>query len=77
MQQDLDLAATYARWDTEDLVRAATTEASELTPEALTAMRQELERPRPAARSAGTSPAATGEDAQPRRRQDLFRHGEG
>ena len=44
MQQDLDLAATYARWDTEDLVRAATTEAFEFTPEALTAMRQELER---------------------------------
>ncbi|HXO42135.1 MAG TPA: DUF2569 family protein [Thermoanaerobaculia bacterium] len=44
MQQDLDLAATYARWDTEDLVRAATTAAFEFTPEALTAMRQELER---------------------------------
>jgi len=44
MQQDLDLAATYARWDTEDLVRAATSEAFEFTPEALTAMRQELER---------------------------------
>jgi hypothetical protein len=44
MQQDLDLAATYARWDTEDLARAATTEAFEFTPEALTAMHQELER---------------------------------
>lgn len=44
MRQDLDLAATYARWDTEDLVRAATTEAFEFTPEALRAMRQELER---------------------------------
>jgi Protein of unknown function (DUF2569) len=44
MQQDMDLAATYVRWDTDDLVRAATTEAFELTPEALTAMRQELAR---------------------------------
>lgn len=44
MRQDLDLAVTYARWDTEDLVRAATTKAFELTPEALAAMRQELER---------------------------------
>jgi Protein of unknown function (DUF2569) len=44
MRQDLDLAATYARWDTADLVRAATTEAFDFTPEALAAMRQELER---------------------------------
>jgi len=44
MQQDLDRAAKYARWETEDLVRAATTEAFEFTPEALTAMRRELAR---------------------------------
>src|ERR1700692_511184 len=44
MQQDLDLAGTYARWDTEDLARAATTGAFEFSPEGLTAMRQELER---------------------------------
>jgi Protein of unknown function (DUF2569) len=44
MPEDLDLAARYSRWATEDLARSVTTEASELTPEALTAMRRELER---------------------------------
>src|SRR5579862_7427722 len=63
MQQDSDLAARYTSWDTEDLLRAATAEASDFTPEALAAMRQELERrshaadPEPAM-DAGGPPAA-------------------
>jgi len=70
MQADMDLAARYAKWETEDLARAATAQASEFTPDALTVMRQELERrgqvagpePLPAtgATAAGVGPIGVG-----------------
>jgi len=42
-----ELASRYRRWETADLVRATTAEASTYTPEALAALTHELERRRP------------------------------
>lgn len=39
-----DLAARYASWDAQELVRAATLESAEYTPEALELIRKELEK---------------------------------
>ncbi|HVT16323.1 MAG TPA: DUF2569 family protein [Thermoanaerobaculia bacterium] len=53
MEADLDLAARYRSWETDDLVRAATVEAESYTPEALEAIGRELGR-----RGHSTDPAS-------------------
>jgi len=62
MKEDMDLAARYARWDTADLARAATAEASDFRPEALAAMRLELERRGQAVGPVPPAPAAAREE---------------
>lgn len=44
MNEDVDLANRYSKWNLDDLVRFATVEASDFRPEALAAMRKELRR---------------------------------